>query len=76
MSTDDGAVLSGIRLEAAAAGGGGLAPGANAPWSAHMVASDGFAEFLREQLSPLGHITLRRMFGKSGVFCDGVMLGW
>ncbi len=40
-----------------------------------MVASDGFAEFLREQLAPLGHITLRRMFGKSGVFCDGVMLG-
>jgi DNA transformation protein len=40
-----------------------------------MVASDGFAEFLREQLSPLGQITLRRMFGKSGVFCDGVMLG-
>ena len=35
-----------------------------------MVASDGFAEFLREQLAPLGHITLRRMFGKSGVFCD------
>lgn len=40
-----------------------------------MVASEGFAEFLREQLAPLGHITLRRMFGKSGVFCDGVMLG-
>ena len=40
-----------------------------------MVASDGFAEFLGEQLAPLGHITLRRMFGKSGVFCDGVMLG-
>lgn len=40
-----------------------------------MVASDGFAEFLREQLAPLGGITLRRMFGKSGVFCDGVMLG-
>ena len=40
-----------------------------------MVASDGFAEFLSEQLAPLGHITLRRMFGKSGVFCDGVMLG-
>jgi DNA transformation protein len=40
-----------------------------------MVASDGFAEFLREQLAPLGHVTLRRMFGKSGVFCDGVMLG-
>jgi DNA transformation protein len=40
-----------------------------------MVASDSFAEFLREQLAPLGHITMRRMFGKTGVFCDGVMLG-
>ena len=40
-----------------------------------MVASDGFAEFLREQLTPLGRITMRRMFGKTGVFCDGVMLG-
>ena len=38
-----------------------------------MVASDGFAEFLREHLAPLGRVTLRRMFGKSGVFCDGVM---
>ncbi len=40
-----------------------------------MVASAGFAEFLRDQLAPLGRITLRRMFGKTGVFCDGVMLG-
>lgn len=40
-----------------------------------MVASDSFAEFLREQLAPLGPITLRRMFGKTGVFCDGLMLG-
>jgi DNA transformation protein len=40
-----------------------------------MVASASFAEFLREQLAPLGRITLRRMFGKTGVFCDGVMLG-
>ena len=38
-----------------------------------MVASDGFAEFLREQLAPLGHVALRRMFGKTGVFCDGLM---
>jgi DNA transformation protein and related proteins len=38
-----------------------------------MVASDSFAEFLREQLAPLGHVTMRRMFGKTGVFCDGVM---
>ena len=40
-----------------------------------MVASDSFAEFLHEQLAPLGHITTRRMFGKTGVFCDGFMLG-
>ena len=40
-----------------------------------MVASGGFAEFLRDQLAPLGRITLRRMFGKTGVFCDGFMLG-
>jgi DNA transformation protein len=39
-----------------------------------MVASDSFAEFLREQLGPLGAVTMRRMFGKTGVFCDGVML--
>jgi DNA transformation protein len=40
-----------------------------------MVASDGFAEFLRDQFAPLGRITMRRMFGKTGVFCDGFMLG-
>jgi DNA transformation protein len=40
-----------------------------------MVASDSFAEFLCEQLGPLGPVTMRRMFGKTGVFCDGVMLG-
>ena len=40
-----------------------------------MVASGDFAEFLREQLAPLGPVTMRRMFGKTGVFCDGVMLG-
>jgi DNA transformation protein len=38
-----------------------------------MVASDSFAEFLREQLAPLGRITMRCMFGKTGVFCGGVM---
>jgi DNA transformation protein and related proteins len=40
-----------------------------------MAASDDFAEFLRDQLAPLGRITMRRMFGKTGVFCNGVMLG-
>jgi len=40
-----------------------------------MVASNSFVEFLREQLAPLGHVSVRRMFGKTGLFCDGVMLG-
>jgi DNA transformation protein len=40
-----------------------------------VVASDSFAEFLREQLAPLGRITMRRMFGKTGVFCNGLMFG-
>jgi len=40
-----------------------------------MVASDRFADFLRDQLAPLGRIAMRRMFGKTGVSCDGFMLG-
>jgi len=40
-----------------------------------MVASDSFADFLREQLAPVGRVTMRRMFGKTGVFCDGLMFG-
>jgi DNA transformation protein and related proteins len=40
-----------------------------------MVANTEYAEFLREQLAPLGRIAMRRMFGKTGVFCDGAMLG-
>ena len=40
-----------------------------------MVASETFAEFLREQLAPLGPISFRRMFGKTGVFCDALMFG-
>jgi DNA transformation protein and related proteins len=40
-----------------------------------MVASAAYAEFLQEQLAPLGGITMRRMFGKTGVFCGGVMIG-
>ena len=38
-----------------------------------MVASLAFAAFLREQLAPLGDVTTRRMFGKTGVFCARVM---
>jgi len=40
-----------------------------------VVASDSFSEFLREQLAPLGRVTMRRMFGKTGVFCNGLMFG-
>lgn len=40
-----------------------------------MVASVDFVEFLAEQLAPLGRITTRRMFGKTGVFLSGVMFG-
>lgn len=38
-----------------------------------MVASSSFGDFLRAELAPLGRITMRRMFGKTGVFCDGLM---
>jgi DNA transformation protein len=38
-----------------------------------MVASDSYAEFLGELLAPIGRVSMRRMFGKTGVFCDGVM---
>lgn len=40
-----------------------------------VTATADFAEFLRESLEPLGPIAMRRMFGKTGVFCDGCMLG-
>ena len=40
-----------------------------------MVASDEFQRFLRDQLAPLGDVRTRRMFGKTGVFCDGLMFG-
>ncbi|HMN70460.1 MAG TPA: TfoX/Sxy family protein [Rhodoblastus sp.] len=39
-----------------------------------MVASSSFADFLRDLLAPLGQLTMRRMFGKTGVFCEGVMI--
>ena len=38
-----------------------------------MVATASFADFLHEQLAPLGRLSMRRMFGKTGVFCDGLM---
>jgi DNA transformation protein len=40
-----------------------------------MAASAGFAELLREHLGLIGGLSLRRMFGSTGLFCHGVMFG-
>jgi DNA transformation protein len=40
-----------------------------------LTASDAFAAFPREQLAPFGRLVFWRMFGKTGVFRDGVMFG-
>lgn len=40
-----------------------------------MAVSPGFAEMLIDALAPLGPVTVRRMFGGGGVYCDGVMFG-
>jgi DNA transformation protein len=40
-----------------------------------MAAGGSFAEFLQDQLRPLGHVTVRRMFGGAGVYCGGLMFG-
>ena len=40
-----------------------------------MVASESFAEFLREQLARSAASPCGAMFGKTGVFCDGLMFG-
>jgi DNA transformation protein and related proteins len=42
-------------------------------WSTHIVASDSLAEFVREQRIPLRHVIIQRMFGKIGVFCNGLI---
>lgn len=40
-----------------------------------MTASTSFTEFIADQLSGLGPVSIRRMFGGAGVFADGVMMG-
>ena len=40
-----------------------------------MAASEGFAELLQDLLAPLGAISIRRMFGGAGVYCNGTMFG-
>ena len=40
-----------------------------------MAASEGFSELLGDLLAPVGQISVRRMFGGAGVYCDGLMIG-
>lgn len=40
-----------------------------------MSASEEFVELLQDALSGLGPVSVRRMFGGAGVYCDGVMFG-
>jgi DNA transformation protein len=40
-----------------------------------MPGRDAFGETLIEVLAPLGPVQIRRMFGGSGIFLDGLMFG-
>jgi DNA transformation protein len=40
---------------------------------ADMTASEGFIELVKDALSGLGPVSVRRMFGGAGVYADGVM---
>jgi DNA transformation protein len=40
-----------------------------------MAASDGFIDLLRDALSGLGTVSVRRMFGGAGVYADGLIFG-
>jgi DNA transformation protein len=40
-----------------------------------MAVSESLVALLKEQLEPLGSITLKRMFSGAGVYCDGVIFG-
>ena len=35
----------------------------------------GFIDHVTELLTPLGHVSARRMFGGHGLYCDGVFVG-
>jgi DNA transformation protein len=40
-----------------------------------MAMSPDFQAFLQDQLALFGPISVRRMFGGAGIFCDGLMFG-
>ena len=39
-----------------------------------MKEDEGFVEFLRELLEPLGRVVMRRMFGGHGVYIDALFI--
>ena len=41
-----------------------------------MSLSEGYVEHLKELLDGIGHITVRRMFGGAGVYCDGFIFAF
>jgi DNA transformation protein len=38
-----------------------------------MAASEGFKDFIRDQLAGFGPVTIRNMFSGAGIYADGVM---
>jgi DNA transformation protein and related proteins len=38
-----------------------------------MVVSNGFLDLVRELLGPLGHITVKKMFGGASIYADGTL---
>lgn len=40
-----------------------------------MGVSDEFADFVIDQLSGWGEVSVRRMFGGAGLYCEGAMFG-
>ncbi len=40
-----------------------------------MALSHDYLEYIKDQLTDLGTITIRKMFGGAGVYCNGVIFG-
>jgi len=40
-----------------------------------MAVSDEFADFVVDQLSGWGEVSVRKMFGGAGLYCEGAMFG-
>ena len=40
-----------------------------------MASSPDFAQYVADQCAPAGDITLKKMFGEYGIYCDGKIFG-